>query len=485
MNINKWKFTTLSKWAIIPCFVVLFLQQCKKVELDMSVASITLSVTKTSIPADGESEVSFSATAYNSAGTLLSDVRITLYVNGQALSSDKFSTTEPGEYSFQAKAGSGITSNTVTVKVVAAQVEEPPLEEPPPVISKIALSSNTRLIIADGQSTAAIRLQFFDENDNEVTTTDYQLYANGTAINSTDFRTDDAGEYVITATGGEVTSDEIVIKARPNVQYDIITIPIIFHIGHFGQPVGTGPNLSQSQIEQAVEDANKAFANKLGSNNPNAVDMRVRFRLAEYDEQGNKLAEPGISRQNVSRYDDGAYEDAPNIINDGKLGGNEKIFWERDNYWDPEAYLNVWVFEHETSNSYANSPFVYEDFPLVGLETGALDCQLCKMPPSITMHYPDISRPTVLAHEIAHILGVDHTFSIDHCATGDHCLDTYTWNYYNAELACDDSNYGLLEHDNIMDYKGNFTTFTYDQRERVQHVLKHGFHISALKNSTK
>jgi|GEM_PF-2243308 len=563
MHIYQLTEIRLLRWVAFLCLILSF-QQCKKTEPDKSVDRITLAVNVESILADGQTTASFTMTAYNAAGTALREAELTLYVNGQVISSNKFSTAEAGEYNFIAKSGS-VSSNevkllayhdtriaglqlsantdtivangdsTVTFEVLALNAAGDPLDttgyytiyangtalkgsnfsttEPgnysfeakteagitsnavtveakkPLVLSKIALTSNTYLIIADGESAATINLKLFDEKNQEVTTSEYQLYANGTAIEGTAFHTNQPGEYAITATGGGTTSDAIIINARPDVQYDIVTIPIIFHLGHFGEAVGETSNLTQAQVAKMIENANMVFANGLNSTNPNAVDMRIRVRLAQYDPQGNKLAEPGISRENVTSYDDGVSPDTYDTANDRQLGGNEKNRWEKDHYWDPKAYLNVWIFRQENRESSAALPFLNEGYSLEGLETLTSDCEFCETStfyvPGVSMHFADASRNVTLAHEVAHVLGLLHPFSLDNCVTSDHCFDTYTWNYYNKNLDCVDSNKGLLAHDNIMDYEGVPTTFTYDQRERVQYVLKYGFRISDLKNSKK
>ncbi|WP_159459932.1 hypothetical protein, partial [Colwellia marinimaniae] len=84
------------------------------------------------------------------------------------------------------------------------------------------------------------------------------------------------------------------ITARENIQYTEVSIPIIFHILHFDEEIGTGNNLSQQKIQETLDELNDAFANRSGSTNPNAVDMRVTFRLASYDQAGLLLDEPGI-----------------------------------------------------------------------------------------------------------------------------------------------------------------------------------------------
>ena len=83
------------------------------------------------------------------------------------------------------------------------------------------------------------------------------------------------------------------------------------------------------------------------------------------------------------------------------------------------------------------------------------------------------------AHQrgMGHMLGLLHTFSTDNCLTTDYCSDTYS-------PECDDT-LGLEKVDNYMSYLFKRNTFTYDQRERMMHVLHHGLWINELKSSVK
>ena len=64
------------------------------------------------------------------------------------------------------------------------------------------------------------------------------------------------------------------------------TIPIIFHIIHEGEAVGTGQNLSATQIQQQLAQLNADFANASGSQFAVAANADFQFSLAVIDPQG-------------------------------------------------------------------------------------------------------------------------------------------------------------------------------------------------------
>ena len=98
----------------------------------------------------------------------------------------------------------------------------------------------------------------------------------------------------------------------------VYTIPIIFHVIHSGQPIGTFPNISQGQINSQITVLNQDFSgNGFNSSNypsnafvnwvinqalPSAnidingrvkiVDVGIQFCLATKDTIGNILPEP-------------------------------------------------------------------------------------------------------------------------------------------------------------------------------------------------
>ncbi|HET6225964.1 MAG TPA: hypothetical protein VFF27_06775, partial [Bacteroidia bacterium] len=81
------------------------------------------------------------------------------------------------------------------------------------------------------------------------------------------------------------------------------TIPVIIHVIHAGEKVGTFPNLSNAQLVSQIQVLNDDFAGKgLNVGNVPSVwkdlvaNTGVSFCLALKDPKGNTLAEPGVER---------------------------------------------------------------------------------------------------------------------------------------------------------------------------------------------
>ena len=85
----------------------------------------------------------------------------------------------------------------------------------------------------------------------------------------------------------------------------VVTIPIIVHVVHNGEAVGTGRNISQAQVQSQLVTLNEDFRrrpNTRGFNDsPVGADIEIEFCLAAVDQQGRAMAEPGIDRYNGGR----------------------------------------------------------------------------------------------------------------------------------------------------------------------------------------
>jgi PKD repeat protein len=270
----------------------------------------------------------------------------------------------------------------------------------------------------------------------------------------------------------------------------IITIPVVVHVIHNGENIGTGSNISVAQIQSQIDVLNEDFRRKSGTsgfnNHPEGADIEIEFAMALRDVNGNVLTEPGIHRVN----------------------GN-KSFWEMDQIenslksqtiWDPKKYLNMWTLNFGGSEE---STLGYAQFPnLSGLE-GANDNNGIASTDGVVMGYQFFGRTGNLAenfdggrtatHEIGHWLGLYHIWGDGDCSDDDYCDDTP-----NSEQ----SNYGcptgtnscspesgndapdMIE--NYMDYTDDacMNIFTKDQRERMQTVMNVSPRRKELKNST-
>ena len=120
----------------------------------------------------------------------------------------------------------------------------------------------------------------------------------------------------------------------PDGKRSVITIPIVFHIIHNGDPVGTSENLSDVYIMAQLAQLNDDFR-KLNSDAGNVpaefaglhVDTEIEFCLAVQDPNGS--ATTGIERYDFGQasWSSGAFDSTvkPATV------------------WDRDSYLNFWT----------------------------------------------------------------------------------------------------------------------------------------------
>lgn len=231
--------------------------------------------------------------------------------------------------------------------------------------------------------------------------------------------------------------------------YDMREIPVIFHIGSLPDSTGHVPSVDASQIDSLVNHLNAVFSNRLGSTDSTAVDMKMQFRLAKYHADGSFLPEHGIVRYDVSKYDDGASSTAYDTEKDHKLGSNEAWAWQLESVWDPNDYLNIWVYPEEHGNSHSGSPLVYESYPLEGLSTVPDGCTDCD-PNATYLKAIGIDMNSIDSHDMVLRLVVN-AFGVT-----------------LADLPPDPIN-----------------AFSFHDRERARHVLEHGHWFSRLQYSVR
>ena len=71
-------------------------------------------------------------------------------------------------------------------------------------------------------------------------------------------------------------------QASSELKSLIYTIPVVVHVIHLGEPIGTGSNISDLQIQQAIAGLNDRFRNVNGL----GVDVELEFCLASKDPNG-------------------------------------------------------------------------------------------------------------------------------------------------------------------------------------------------------
>ena len=182
---------------------------------------------------------------------------------------------------------------------------------------------------------------------------------------------------------------------------DILTIPVVVHVIHIGEPIGTGTNISDAQIIGAINKANEDFRNQNGL----GVDMKIRFQLALRDSNGNISS--GINRVNGSSIPDYTSLGIKRLSTDAGADPKKVKNLSR---WDVNKYYNIWIVNKMPSNiaGYANYPLF--DYAYDGTV--------------ILSQYMSVNSST-LSHELGHGIGyLKHTFEGDEngCPSNNDCL---------------------------------------------------------------
>lgn len=242
----------------------------------------------------------------------------------------------------------------------------------------------------------------------------------------------------------------------------IVTIPVIFHIIHNGDPLGSGENISADLIDAQLEQLNDDFrrTNSDAGNTPAlfqavAADAEIEFCLAQQDPMG--MPTTGIRRYNfgISSY---SPEQLKHIV-------QSKTTWDRD------RYLNIWV---ANLNGYLG----YAYFP--GGEA---------IGDGLTIHYitvGSLATPNpyqspyrygrTATHEIGHWLGLDHHWvNVDDCYGDDGVYDTpKQYTYYAGKPSHPQSSCSSVDmFMNFLDYVDDeaMNLYTLGQKNVMHAVL--------------
>ncbi len=253
-------------------------------------------------------------------------------------------------------------------------------------------------------------------------------------------------------------------------------VPVVVHVMHKGEAVGTGSNISEVDINQGILQLNERFRKIPGSlGDGNGVDVDIEFALAVRDPNGN--CTNGIVRVdmtgNSTYMNFGVQAQTSNGITDAALKATSR--------WNTLEYYNIYLVSEIDDNECGFGIQGYAYFASAHGQSYDGMVQLgCKFAQS---------GNTTLTHELGHAMNLYHTFEGDNngnscpsntsCSSqGDRCCDTpphirSASNCVTGTNSCDGGSSKELFIHNYMDYSSDAcqSEFTADQKVRANAAI--------------
>lgn len=266
-------------------------------------------------------------------------------------------------------------------------------------------------------------------------------------------------------------------------------VPVVVHVIHNGEPVGTGSNISDEQILSQIAVLNRDFQrlNADAGNTPPqflpvAGSFDIEFVLAKQTPDG--LPTTGILRVQGTR---------------SQWTINDNYELKSLSYWPAEDYLNIWV------TTLASSYVGFAQFPVSGLP-GLENSSTNRLTDGLVIHYdvfgsvddgdfdldPQYNKGRTTTHEMGHFLGLRHIWGDDEseadaCSGTDYVDDTPNQSFSTngcptgPRTSCGSENMYM----NFLDYTNDacMNLFTTGQVERMTTVLENSPRRASLLTS--
>ena len=298
-------------------------------------------------------------------------------------------------------------------------------------------------------------------------------------------------------------SEAIEIAKTNKVIGGVYQIPVIVHVVHNGEAVGTASNVSYAAIQSQIDVLNEDFRRIFGTNgyntDPNGADTQIEFCLAQRRPDGSAFpSEPGVNRinRNTVGFTAPPYSQAymNSTIKTYTYNGGVATATRG---WVPTKYMNIWLAQM------GSGLLGYAQFPTSPLG-GMFDCASggANATDGVVFTYTSIGKSAVTGfggqynegrtatHEIGHWLGLRHIWGDGGCTVDDYCNDTplagaanYGCPVINSCTNAPDPGNDMVA--NYMDYTDDLcmNIFTNDQKQRMRAVLEGSPNRVSLINS--
>jgi len=257
-------------------------------------------------------------------------------------------------------------------------------------------------------------------------------------------------------------------KATQRNQVNTVQVPVVFHIIHNGEPVGTGGNLIKNKIDRQLEILNEDF-NRLNADASETLDeFQDRSASFEIEFIYAKQTPDGFETDGIIR--------VPG--SQASYSYQERQILSSESYWPAEDYLNIWVAD------LAGGSLGWAEFPVSNL-SGLDAASNNRLIDGVTLDYvyfgenPDSptfeSKGRTATHEMGHFFGLRHIWGDGGCSVDDFCEDTPSSNSSSTGCNLSKTTCGSLDMvQNFMDYTNDacMNIFTNDQKSRVRTVVE-------------
>ncbi|WP_035758377.1 T9SS-dependent choice-of-anchor J family protein [Hugenholtzia roseola] len=279
----------------------------------------------------------------------------------------------------------------------------------------------------------------------------------------------------------QAIQDKLQFMQTAHVVDGVYTIPIVVHVIHDGEAIGTGDNISTERILDQIQVLNDDFRRAAGTNgfntHPDGADTKIEFCLARRRPDGTAFP---AGQEGINRIDRNTQGWNPFPYSAAYINANVKPFTTTTQGYDGTVYMNFWVVP------ISGGILGYAQFPAASL--GGSSCNPTNMvTDGVVMTTSSVGGPTFTAgpppynigrtatHEIGHWLGLYHIWGDGNCGVDDFCADTPNsdapnYNCPTGHVSC--GSVDMIE--NYMDYTNDacMNIFTRDQAMRMRTVLE-------------